>query len=73
MNDKRPSVATSPESVWAAIARNLCEFGYPDVTASMIREVHEAMNAGDPELPHGVIGAFAREQIAEAQAHGMLR
>ncbi len=63
---------SKPELTYRAIAHNLREFGYPDVTTSMIREVHEAMNAGDPELPHGVVGMFAREQIAEAQAKGML-
>jgi hypothetical protein len=52
-------------TIYAMIARNLREFGYPDVSASMIREVHDAIRAGS-ELPHGIIGMFASNQLVEA-------
>ncbi len=52
------------------IAESLREFGYPDATADMIREVHEAMrphqSSPEVDLPHGVVGLFAESQIKEA-------
>lgn len=50
-----------------SIAHNLREFGYGDVTWEMIREIYDAWAAGKrfPDLPHGVIGAFAGEQFQE--------
>lgn len=50
-----------------AIARNLRDFGYADVTAAMVREVYDAWLRGGrfPNLPHGVIGAFAEGQFIE--------
>jgi len=56
------------EQVYPAIAKSLVEFGYPDVTAEMIREIHLAKidgKSGD-DLPHGVIGMFAESQLDEA-------
>ena len=47
-----------------AVARNLVDFGYRDVTGAMIREIYDAMKAGKP-LPHGVIGKFAESQIRD--------
>lgn len=47
-----------------SVARSLREFGYPDVTAPMIREIFDAWEA-DKELPHGVIGLFAKSQFEE--------
>lgn len=50
-----------------AVARSLREFGYPDVTAAMTREIFDAWEAGKrfPDLPHGVIGGFAERQFDE--------
>lgn len=48
-----------------AVARSLREFGYPDVTAPMIREVFDAWEAGKKPLPHGVVGMFAERQFDE--------
>jgi len=45
-----------------AIAENLIEFGYPDITGEMIEDVYIALKDGS-ELPHGVIGMFAGSQI----------
>jgi len=53
---------TNNETIYKAIARNLQEFGYPETTPAQIREVHEAMKSGD-DLPHGVIGMFAKDQL----------
>lgn len=62
---------SGPATVYAVIARNLREFGYGDVSGSMIRETHEAM-LSKRALPHGVIGMFAKDQITEAQDKGLL-
>ncbi len=59
------------ESVYAAIARNLREFGYADVTAKMVRDTHDAMSSGTT-LPHGIVGMFAKRQLVEAQEQGIL-
>jgi hypothetical protein len=50
-----------------AVARNLREFGYPDVTAEMIREIYDRWIEGAryPDLPRGVIGGFAERQFEE--------
>lgn len=55
------------EATYGAIARNLREFGYPDVSSRMVRDVHEAMKLGD-DLPYGVVGMFAQDQLADAEA-----
>jgi hypothetical protein len=51
--------------IYRSIARNLREFGYPGVSVKMVREIHEAMRAGE-DLPHGIIGMFASDQLTEA-------
>lgn len=56
---------------FVAIARNLRDFGYPDVDAKMIAETYQAMQAGT-ELPHGIVGMFAKRQIEELQEAGRL-
>jgi len=50
-----------------AVAASLREFGYPDVTHQMIREIYDAWLAGKrgEDLPHGIIGRFAESQISE--------
>lgn len=63
---------TKPEGVYKGIACNLRDFGYDGISPNMIQEIHEAMNAGDEKLPHGVIGMFAKEQIEDAQQPGYL-
>ena len=57
----------SNEAIYGAIARSLRDFGYTDVTAPMIAEVHAAMKAGEP-LPHGIVGMFAQKQLRETLA-----
>jgi hypothetical protein len=60
---KRPTLDTGME----AVARSLREFGYPDVTAKMIREIYDQWVTGKrfPALPHGVIAGFAQSQFEE--------
>lgn len=41
-----------------AQAKSLREFGYPDVTAKMVKEIHDAWIKKTKKLPHGVIGRF---------------
>lgn len=57
-------------ATYKAIARNLREFGYPDVTPEMIQETHEAIDAGAADsggdLPHGVVGMFAKGMLEDA-------
>lgn len=53
------------DPIYQVIARNLREFGYPDVTASMIEDTHDALRDGE-DLPHGVIGMFAKGQLQDA-------
>ncbi len=50
-----------------AVARNLREFGYPDVTGQMVREIYDEWLKGKrwPELPHHIVGAFAERQFEE--------
>lgn len=50
-----------------SVASSLREFGYPDVTAKMIREIYDAYERGDEKLPHGVIGMFAKRQFDEVK------
>ena len=62
-----------PENqVYEAIARSLREFGYPDTTAAMVEEIHEAKRAGEGVLPHGIVGMFADSQLNEAAERGLL-
>jgi hypothetical protein len=59
------------QQVYVAIARNLQQFGYPEVTPAMIRETDEAMASGT-DLPHGVISMFAKKQLTEAREHDVI-
>ena len=54
--------------VYEAIAKSLREYGYPDTTAAMIKETHDAMIEGKTgaDLPHGVVGRFAADQLTDA-------
>lgn len=65
-------MAQSKVQTYEAIARNLREFGYPDVTGRMIREIHDALVRSDKLIPHGVIGMFAKKQLADAEKQGLL-
>lgn len=49
----------------SAIARSLREFGYPDASDEMIREIWDAYQAGNRnnELPHGIVGMMAGAQF----------
>ena len=62
----KPNLAQGME----AVARNLREFGYPDVRGPMIREIYDQWREGKryPDLPHGVIGALAERQFEENKA-----
>lgn len=60
--------ALNLEAVYAAIARNLREFGYSDVTPQMIRETDEArQNGAGPSEPYGIVSMFANRQLSEAE------
>lgn len=50
-----------------SVAKSLREYGYPDVTAAMVREIYDAYETGKrfPDLPHSVIGGFAQSQFDE--------
>ncbi len=48
------------------IAAGLREFGYPDVTAEIVRECVEAILRGDENIPHGVIGMFVKKGMDDA-------
>lgn len=52
-----------------SVAKGLREFGYPDVTGKMIREIYDQYKTGVrfPALPHGVIGGFAESQFDEVK------
>lgn len=64
---------SSIERVYEAIARNLREFGYGDVTAQMIRETDEARQRGALlSEPHGIVSMFANGQLSEAENEGLL-
>lgn len=52
----------------ASIARDLREFGYPDVTAEMVREVVEAYRRGDPKMPHGVVGIIIKSKMDDERS-----
>ena len=54
----------------AKVAAGLREFGYPDVTAAMVRECAEAVLRGDEKIPHGVIGIFVKKGMDDAAKGG---
>jgi hypothetical protein len=57
------------DALYAAIACNLRDFGYPDVTPTMIRETDEARKRGaDKSEPHGIISMFATSQLEAAES-----
>lgn len=58
--------------VYEAIAKSLREYGYPDVTAAMVEEIHEAKRAEEAVLPHGIVGMFADSQLDDAIERGLL-
>lgn len=60
------------ETIYAAVAKSLVEFGYPDVTGAMVAEVHAAMKAGE-ELPHGIVGMFAEGQLRDLEEAGAFK
>ncbi len=55
-----------PFATYERIAAGLREFGYPDVTAEMVRECAEAILRGDEKIPHGVIGMFVKKGMEDA-------
>jgi len=57
------------DNAMEAVAKSLREFGYPDVTAKMIREIFDKWEDGNvfPNLPHGVIAGFAEKQFEECK------
>ena len=55
-----------------AISKSLIEYGYPDAKPAMIAEIYDAYKAGKREfdLPHGIVGQFAGEQLREFTSDG---
>jgi len=53
------------KKAYESIAKSLRDFGYPDVTSSMVKDTHAAMIKGEP-IPHDIVGAFAESQLKEA-------
>jgi hypothetical protein len=60
---RKPTLTDGMESV----AKNLRQFGYPDVTGPMIREIYDGWLTGKrfPDLPHGIIAGLAESQFDE--------
>lgn len=58
------------------VAKSLREFGYPDCSTEMVKDVLDAWLSGKREhdLPHGVIGMMAGRQFEEVEeaSPGML-
>ena len=50
-----------------AVARSLRDFGYPDASAQMVSDTYDAIRDGK-DVPHGIVGAFAAEQIKGERA-----
>jgi hypothetical protein len=55
------------QQAFGAVARNLREFGYPDVTPKMVAETYAAMRRGESKMPHGIVGMFAKGQLEELE------
>lgn len=56
------------DTIYAAIARSLREFGYADVTTQMVKETDKARQAGLPKSePHGIVSMFANSQLDELE------
>lgn len=53
----------------ATVAKDLREFGYPDCSTQMIREVLDAWLEGkrEEDLPHNIIGRFAGRQFDDIE------
>lgn len=60
---------TTRLDVCKPVASSLREFGYPDVTADMIKVILDAWLEGkrNSQLPHGVIGMMAGRQFDEVE------
>lgn len=48
--------------IYERIARSLRDFGYPDVTAEMVKECVSAYHDGSP-MPHGVVGVIIKTRL----------
>lgn len=61
------------DEVVRSVSRGLIDFGYPDADETMISEILDSWLAGKrfPDLPHGVIGAFAEDQFKQLDAAGL--
>ena len=59
---------TRLEASWK-VDRGLREFGYPDITGEIIKDVLDEWLAGkrDFDLPHGVIGVMAGRQFDDIE------
>ena len=57
------------DKIIKSISAGLIEFGYPDASPELIREIYDAYKLGKrfPDLPHGVLGGFAERQLDELQ------
>lgn len=56
------------ERGFASIAKDLREFGYPDVTPQIVKECVDAWHAKEP-APHGVIGVIVYRGLDEGSDH----
>jgi len=58
------------ETACRTVAKGLQDWGYPETTTAMVREILDAWLAGKrgDDLPHGVIGAFAESQFNEIES-----
>ena len=61
-----PKKSYTLQTAYETVARSLREFGYPDASADMVKATHNAMKAGNAEMPHGIVGMFAQSQLQEA-------
>ena len=61
-----PKKTYTLQTAYETVARSLREFGYPDASADMVKATHDAMKAGNPKMPHGIVGMFAQSQLQEA-------
>jgi len=56
------------QAVYEAIAQAMRDYGYRDVTATVVREIDEA----PPTERQGVVSMFAARQLQQARESGLL-
>ena len=60
---------TARTAIASRVAAALRDFGYPDATTAMLKEVLDAWIEGrrGDKLPHGIIGMLAERQFEEVE------